>query len=160
MGITPPRGVLLYGPPGCSKTMIAKAVATESHFNFISVKGPELFNKYVGESERAVRETFVRARNVSPCVVFFDELDGIAGERGIGNSDSSGVQSRVLAQLLTEMDGIKPLGNVTILAATNRPDLIDSVIIYIYIIFDICLNYNNNYFQFLLGSFETWKIGS
>jgi len=126
MGITPPRGVLLYGPPGCSKTMIAKAVATESHFNFISVKGPELFNKYVGESERAVRETFMRARSVAPCVVFFDELDGLAGERGMGDS-SSGVHSRVLAQLLTELDGVQPLGNVTILAATNRPDLIDSV---------------------------------
>lgn len=127
MGITPPRGVLLYGPPGCSKTMIAKAVATESHFNFISVKGPELFNKYVGESERAVRETFIRARSVAPCVIFFDELDGLAGERGTGDSGSSGVHSRVLAQLLTELDGVQPLGNVTILAATNRPDLIDSV---------------------------------
>ncbi|XP_025424220.1 spermatogenesis-associated protein 5-like isoform X3 [Sipha flava] len=129
MGITPPRGVLLYGPPGCSKTMIAKAVATESHFNFISVKGPELFNKYVGESERAVRETFMRARSVAPCVVFFDELDGLAGERGVGDSGSSGVHSRVLAQLLTELDGVQPLGNVTILAATNRPDLIDSALL-------------------------------
>ncbi|KAE9537179.1 hypothetical protein AGLY_006202 [Aphis glycines] len=129
MGITPPRGVLLYGPPGCSKTMIAKAVATESHFNFISVKGPELFNKYVGESERAVRETFMRARSVAPCVVFFDELDGLAGERGAGDSGSSGVHSRVLAQLLTELDGVQPLGNVTILAATNRPDLIDSALL-------------------------------
>ncbi|XP_050423039.1 ribosome biogenesis protein SPATA5 [Adelges cooleyi] len=129
MGITPPRGVLLYGPPGCSKTMIAKAVATESHFNFISVKGPELFNKYVGESERAVRETFLRARNVAPCVVFFDELDGLAGERGAGDNSSGGVHSRVLAQLLTELDGVQPLGNVTILAATNRPDLIDSALL-------------------------------
>ncbi|XP_050542407.1 ribosome biogenesis protein SPATA5-like [Daktulosphaira vitifoliae] len=129
MGISPPRGVLLYGPPGCSKTMIAKAVATESHFNFISIKGPELFKKYVGESERAVRETFKRAKSVAPCVVFFDELDGLAGERGIGDSGSSSVHSRVLAQLLTELDGVQPLGNVTILAATNRPDLIDSALL-------------------------------
>jgi len=142
MGITPPRGVLLYGPPGCSKTMIAKAVATESHFNFISVKGPELFNKYVGESERAVRETFMRARSVAPCVVFFDELDGLAGERGTGDSGSSGVHSRVLAQLLTELDGVQPLGNVTILAATNRPDLIDSVIII------IIFNFRQSYFKY------------
>jgi len=149
MGITPPRGVLLYGPPGCSKTMIAKAVATESHFNFISVKGPELFNKYVGESERAVRETFMRARSVAPCVVFFDELDGLAGERGMGDSGSSGVHSSVLAQLLTELDGVQPLGNVTILAATNRPDLIDSVII----IFKFSFYFNIKlpiYFQALL----------
>ncbi|XP_073497488.1 ATPase family gene 2 protein homolog A isoform X2 [Phyllobates terribilis] len=123
MGIQPPKGVLLYGPPGCSKTMIAKAVANESGLNFLTVKGPELMNKYVGESERSVREIFRKARAVSPAVLFFDEIDALAVERG--SSGAGNVADRVLAQLLTEMDGIEQLKDVVILAATNRPDLID-----------------------------------
>ncbi|XP_071975476.1 ATPase family gene 2 protein homolog A isoform X2 [Engystomops pustulosus] len=123
MGIQPPKGVLLYGPPGCSKTMIAKALANESGLNFLTVKGPELMNKYVGESERAVREIFRKARAVSPAILFFDEIDALAVERG--SSGAGNVADRVLAQLLTEMDGIEQLKDVVILAATNRPDLID-----------------------------------
>ncbi|XP_018416621.1 PREDICTED: spermatogenesis-associated protein 5 isoform X1 [Nanorana parkeri] len=126
MGIEPPKGVLLYGPPGCSKTMIAKAIANESGLNFLTVKGPELMNKYVGESERAVREIFRKARAVSPAVLFFDEIDALAVERG--SSGSGNVADRVLAQLLTEMDGIEQLKDVVILAATNRPDLIDKAL--------------------------------
>ncbi|XP_054647866.1 ribosome biogenesis protein SPATA5 [Dunckerocampus dactyliophorus] len=127
MGIQPPKGVLLYGPPGCSKTMIAKALANESGLNFLAVKGPELLSKYVGESERAVREVFRKARVVAPSVVFFDEIDALASERG-SSSASGGVGDRVLAQLLTEMDGIEQLRNVTVLAATNRPDMIDKAL--------------------------------
>ncbi|XP_062281328.1 ATPase family gene 2 protein homolog A isoform X1 [Scomber scombrus] len=127
MGIQPPKGVLLYGPPGCSKTMIAKALANESGLNFLAVKGPELLNKYVGESERAVREVFRKARAVSPAIVFFDEIDALASERG-SSSGSGGVGDRVLAQLLTEMDGIEQLRDVTVLAATNRPDMIDKAL--------------------------------
>ncbi|EMP38581.1 Spermatogenesis-associated protein 5 [Chelonia mydas] len=126
MGIQPPKGVLLYGPPGCSKTMIAKALANESGLNFLAVKGPELMNKYVGESEQAVREIFRKARAVSPSVLFFDEIDALAVERG-RSSGAGNVADRVLAQLLTEMDGIEQLKDVTILAATNRPDMIDKV---------------------------------
>ncbi|XP_055406533.1 ATPase family gene 2 protein homolog A isoform X10 [Bubalus kerabau] len=124
MGIQPPKGVLLYGPPGCSKTMIAKALANESGLNFLAIKGPELMNKYVGESERAVREIFRKARAVAPSIIFFDELDALAVERG-SSSGAGNVADRVLAQLLTEMDGIEQLKNVTVLAATNRPDRID-----------------------------------
>ncbi|KAJ4946257.1 hypothetical protein JOQ06_023925, partial [Pogonophryne albipinna] len=124
MGIQPPKGVLLYGPPGCSKTMIAKALANESGLNFLAIKGPELLSKYVGESERAVREVFRKARAVAPSIVFFDEIDALASERG-SSSGSGGVGDRVLAQLLTEMDGIEQLRDVTVLAATNRPDMID-----------------------------------
>ncbi|XP_075785968.1 ATPase family gene 2 protein homolog A isoform X4 [Pelodiscus sinensis] len=127
MGIQPPKGVLLYGPPGCSKTMIAKALANESGLNFLAVKGPELMNKYVGESERAVREIFRKARAVSPSVLFFDEIDALAVERG-RSSGAGNVADRVLAQLLTEMDGIEQLKDVTILAATNRPDMIDKAL--------------------------------
>uniref|UniRef100_A0ABM5GJD7 vesicle-fusing ATPase n=1 Tax=Pogona vitticeps TaxID=103695 RepID=A0ABM5GJD7_9SAUR len=127
MGIQPPKGVLLYGPPGCSKTMIAKALAHESGLNFLAVKGPELMNKYVGESERAVREIFRKARTVSPSILFFDEIDALAVERG-SSSGSGNVADRVLAQLLTEMDGIEQLKDVTILAATNRPDMIDKAL--------------------------------
>ncbi|XP_058504928.1 ATPase family gene 2 protein homolog A [Solea solea] len=127
MGIQPPRGVLLYGPPGCSKTMIAKALAHESGLNFLAIKGPELLSKYVGESERAVREVFRKARAVAPSIVFFDEIDALAGERG-SSSGSAGVGDRVLAQLLTEMDGIEQLQDVTVLAATNRPDMIDKAL--------------------------------
>ncbi|CAJ1059149.1 ribosome biogenesis protein SPATA5 [Xyrichtys novacula] len=126
MGIQPPKGVLLYGPPGCSKTMIAKALANESGLNFLAVKGPELLSKYVGESERAVREVFRKARAVAPSIVFFDEIDALASERG--GSSSGGVGDRVLAQLLTEMDGIEQLQDVTVLAATNRPDMIDKAL--------------------------------
>jgi len=120
MGIKPPRGVLMYGPPGCSKTMIAKALANESGLNFLSIKGPELFSKWVGESEKAVRELFRRARAVAPSIVFFDEIDALGGARGEGGSK---VGERVLAQLLTEMDGVESLVGVTVLAATNRPDM-------------------------------------
>ncbi|KAI5628884.1 spermatogenesis-associated protein 5, partial [Silurus asotus] len=127
LAITPPKGVLLYGPPGCSKTMIAKALANESKLNFIAIKGPELLSKYVGESERAVREVFRKARSVAPSIVFFDEIDALAVERS-SSSGSSGVADRVLAQLLTEMDGIEQLKDVTVLAATNRPDMIDKAL--------------------------------
>ncbi|XP_077156472.1 ATPase family gene 2 protein homolog A isoform X3 [Paroedura picta] len=127
MGIQPPKGVLLYGPPGCSKTLIAKALAHESGLNFLTVKGPELMNKYVGESERAVREIFRKARAVAPSILFFDEVDALAVERG-SSSSSGNVADRVLAQLLTEMDGIELLRDVTILAATNRPDMIDKAL--------------------------------
>lgn len=127
MGIQPPKGVLLYGPPGCSKTMIAKALANESGLNFLAIKGPELMNKYVGESERAVREVFRKARAVAPSIIFFDELDALAVERG-SSSGAGNVADRVLAQLLTEMDGIEQLKNVTVLAATNRPDRIDKAL--------------------------------
>ncbi|KAJ6646893.1 ATPase family protein 2 like [Pseudolycoriella hygida] len=124
LGIVPPRGILMFGPPGCSKTMIAKALATESKLNFLSIKGPELFSMWVGESERAVRDLFRKARQVAPAIIFFDEIDAIGGERSTGSS----VKERVLAQLLTEMDGVNALNNVTIVAATNRPDLIDKAL--------------------------------
>ncbi|XP_044060347.1 ATPase family protein 2 homolog isoform X2 [Siniperca chuatsi] len=127
MGIQPPKGVLLYGPPGCSKTMIAKALANESGLNFLAIKGPELLSKYVGESERSVREVFRKARAVAPSIIFFDEIDALASERG-SSSGSGGVGDRVLAQLLTEMDGIEQLRDVTVLAATNRPDMIDKAL--------------------------------
>ncbi|XP_041984674.1 ATPase family protein 2 homolog [Aricia agestis] len=126
LGIRPPAGVLLYGPPGCSKTMIAKALATESGLNFLSIKGPELFSKWVGESERAVRDLFTKARQVAPSIIFFDEMDAIGGERGAGEG---GVHERVLAQLLTELDGVVPLNSVTIVAATNRPDKMDRALL-------------------------------
>lgn len=125
LGIAPPRGILMFGPPGCSKTMIAKALATESKVNFLSIKGPELFSMWVGESERAVRDLFRKARQVAPAIIFFDEIDAIGGERSSG---SSSVKERVLAQMLTEMDGVNVLNNVTIVAATNRPDLIDKAL--------------------------------
>eukprot|EP00045_Choanoeca_perplexa_P013395 m.151870 g.151870 ORF g.151870 m.151870 type:complete len:775 (-) comp16347_c0_seq8:1148-3472(-) len=125
--IQPPRGVLLYGPPGCSKTLMAKALATESQLNFIAIKGPELFSKYVGESERAVRTVFRRARAAAPSIIFFDEIDSLGAKRG--QRMSNNVADRVLSQLLTEMDGIVRLSNVTILAATNRPDLVDPALL-------------------------------
>ncbi|RWS23855.1 hypothetical protein B4U80_01942, partial [Leptotrombidium deliense] len=128
MGIAPPKGILLYGPPGCSKTMVGKALATESKLNFISIKGPELFSKWVGESERSVRELFRKARQASPAIIFFDEIDALAAERG-GNENASAVGDRVLAQILTEMDGIESLDGVIIVAATNRPDKIDKALL-------------------------------
>lgn len=130
MGITPPKGVLMFGPPGCSKTMIAKALATESKVNFLNIRGPELFSKWVGESEKAVREIFRKARQVAPSIIFIDEIDALGGERGSSSSGSgSNVQERVLAQLLTELDGVTALGNVTLVAATNRPDKIDKALL-------------------------------
>ncbi|GBG28564.1 26S proteasome regulatory subunit 7 [Hondaea fermentalgiana] len=131
MGIRPPQGVLLYGPPGCSKTLLAKAIATECKMNFIAIKGPELFNKWVGESERAVHEVFRKARLAEPTVVFFDEIDALAGARGAGADAGSagGVADRVLSQLLTEMDGIEARKRVIVVAATNRPDLVDAALL-------------------------------
>jgi len=122
------KGVLLYGPPGTGKTLLAKAVANEAQSNFISIKGPELLNKYVGESEKGVREIFEKARANAPTVVFFDEIDSIAGERG-RNMGDSGVGERVVSQLLTELDGIEDLEDVVVIATSNRPDLIDSALL-------------------------------
>ncbi|MBQ2762555.1 MAG: CDC48 family AAA ATPase [Candidatus Methanomethylophilaceae archaeon] len=127
MNAVPPRGILMYGPPGTGKTMLAKAVATESEANFISVKGPEFLSKWVGESEKAVRETFRKARQAAPCVIFMDEIDSITSERGTG-SDSN-VTERVISQLLTEMDGLTALNDVVVIAATNRPDIIDPALL-------------------------------
>eukprot|EP00935_MAST-01C_sp_MAST-1C-sp1_P000043 g43.t1 len=125
LGLTMPAGVLLHGPPGCGKTLLAKAIARESGANFISIKGPELLDKFVGESERAVRQVFTRARASSPCVVFFDELDALCPRRG-SSGEASGVSERVVNQLLTELDGAGPSRrNVFVIAATNRPDIID-----------------------------------
>ena len=127
MNARPPKGILLYGPPGTGKTMLAKAVATESEANFIAIKGPEFLNKWVGESEKAVRETFRKARQASPCVIFMDEIDSITPERGTG-SDSN-VTERVISQMLTEMDGLEALNNVVVIAATNRPDIMDPALL-------------------------------
>lgn len=128
LNATPPKGLLLYGPPGTGKTLLAKAVAHESESNFISVKGPELLNKFVGESEKAVREIFRKARQASPCIIFFDEVDSVAPTRGSSLGDSN-VTERVISQFLTEMDGLEELRNVVIIAATNRPDIIDSALL-------------------------------
>lgn len=127
LGYTMPKGVLLYGPTGTGKTMLAKAVATESEANFISVRGPELLSKWVGESERGVREVFRRARQAAPCVVFFDEIDSLAPVRGLGGD--SMVTERVVSQLLTELDGIQQLSGVIVLAATNRIDMVDTALL-------------------------------
>lgn len=126
LGIKPPKGILLYGPPGCSKTMMAKAVATESQLNFIAIKGPELFSKYVGDTEKAIREIFRKARTCAPSVIFIDEIDALGSQRQ--GSDNT-VNDRVLCTLLNEMDGIEVLKDVTILAATNRPDIIDKALV-------------------------------
>ncbi len=128
VGIRPTKGILLFGPPGTGKTLLAKAVATESEANFIAVRGPELLSKWVGESERGIREVFKKARQAAPCVVFFDEIDAIAPARGMRFGDS-GVTERMVNQLLTEMDGIQTLKNVVVIGATNRIDIIDPALL-------------------------------
>ncbi|MGN6708385.1 MAG: CDC48 family AAA ATPase, partial [Candidatus Nitrosocosmicus sp.] len=125
---TPPKGILLYGPPGTGKTLMAKAAANESEANFISIKGPELLSKWVGESEKGVREIFRKARQSAPCIIFFDELDAIAPTRG-GEHGDSHVTERVISQFLTEMDGLEILTNVVVIGATNRPDIIDPALL-------------------------------
>ncbi len=127
LGISPPKGILLYGPPGVGKTLLAKAVAKESEANFINVKGPSLLSMWVGKSEEGVRKVFERARQVSPCVVFFDEIDALAGKRGMEMGTK--VTERVLNQMLSEMDGIEDLKNVVVIGATNRPDMLDSALL-------------------------------
>ena len=127
LGVRPPRGILLYGAPGSGKTLLAKAVANESEANFISVKGPELLSKWVGESEKAVREVFKKARQVSPCIIFFDEVDSLAPKRGA--SSDSHVSERVVNQLLTEIDGMEDMHDVVVIAATNRPDIVDTALL-------------------------------
>ncbi len=128
MGISPPKGILLYGPPGCGKTLLARAVATESKANFISIKGPELLSKWVGESEKAIREVFRKAKMAAPCIIFFDEFDSIAPSRGRHSSDS-GVSEKVLSQFLTELDGLEVMKDIVVIAATNRPDILDPALI-------------------------------
>jgi len=128
MGIEPPKGILLFGPPGCGKTLLAKAVATESEANFIAVRGPEVLSKWVGESEKAIRKVFQKARQAAPCIVFFDEIDSIAPRRGLYGGES-GVTERLVNQLLTEMDGIEKLKSVVVIAATNRPDILDPALL-------------------------------
>jgi transitional endoplasmic reticulum ATPase len=125
---TPPKGILLYGPPGTGKTLMAKAAANESEANFISIKGPELISKWVGESEKGVREVFRKARQAAPCIIFFDEIDAIAPRRG-GDIGDSHVTERLISQLLTELDGLEVLTNVIVIAATNRPDIIDAALL-------------------------------
>ena len=129
-GMQPSRGVLFYGPPGCGKTLLAKAIANECQSNFISIKGPELLTMWFGESEANVRDIFDKARSAAPCVLFFDELDSIAKSRGGGGGgDAGGASDRVINQILTEMDGMGSKKNVFIIGATNRPDIIDSAIL-------------------------------
>ena len=128
LGIDPPKGILLYGPPGCGKTLLAKAIATESEANFISIKGPEIFSKWVGESEKAIREIFRKARQAAPCIVFLDEIESIIPRKDL-LEDTSGVSHRVASQLLAEMDGIEDLNNVVVVGATNRPDLLDPAVL-------------------------------
>lgn len=127
VNVRPPKGILIFGPPGTGKTLLAKAVANESEANFISIKGPELLSKYVGESEKAIRETFRKARQSAPTIIFFDELDAIAPTRG--QSFDSHVTERVVSQMLTELDGLEELQNVVVLAATNRPDMVDTALL-------------------------------
>ncbi len=127
-GIKPPKGILISGPPGCGKTLLAKAVANESKVNFISVKGPALLSMYVGESERGVREVFHKARQAAPCIIFFDEIDALLPTRGTGPTDSH-VSERVLSQFLTELDGIEELQGVLVLGATNRVDILDPAVV-------------------------------
>merc|ERR1712100_393378 len=127
-GMAPSKGVLFYGPPGCGKTLMAKAVANECQANFISVKGPELLTMWFGESEANVRDVFEKARGAAPCVLFFDELDSIAQQRGGSSGDGGGASDRVINQLLTEMDGVGAKKNVFVIGATNRPDILDSAL--------------------------------
>jgi transitional endoplasmic reticulum ATPase len=127
-GVRPPRGILLYGPPGTGKTLLARALASQSGINFVSVKGPALLTKYVGESERAIRDLFKRARQSAPCVLLFDEIDALAPSRG-GGSDDGHVSSRVVAQLLTELDGIEDLEGVLVVGTTNRRDMVDPALL-------------------------------
>ncbi|MFL6486185.1 MAG: CDC48 family AAA ATPase [Nitrososphaera sp.] len=127
--IEPPKGILLHGSPGTGKTMIAKAVAATSEANFISIKGPELISKWVGESEKGVREVFRKARQAAPCVIFFDELDAIAPRRGGGSEGDGHVTERVISQMLTELDGLEDLKGVVVIGATNRPDIIDEALL-------------------------------
>jgi len=127
LGVKPPKGVMLYGAPGTGKTLLAKAVANESQANFILVKGPELLSKWVGESEKAVREVFKKARQVSPCIIFFDEIDSLAPKRGLGSDNH--VSERVVNQMLTEIDGLEEMHDVVVIAATNRPDIVDTALL-------------------------------
>ncbi len=127
MGINPPKGVLLYGPPGCGKTLLARAVATESDANFIAVKGPELFSKWVGESEKKVRQLFRRAKQVSPSIIFFDEIDAMVPRRGLGFGEH--VTEKIVSQMLTELSGLEDLHDVVVIAATNRPDMLDAALL-------------------------------
>lgn len=127
LGINPSSGMLLYGPPGCGKTMLARAVANESDSNFISIKGPELLSKWVGESEKKVREIFKKAKQVAPAIIFFDELDALAPKRG--NSNGEEVSERVVSQILTEMSGLEEMNDVVVIGATNRPDMVDSALL-------------------------------
>mgnify|MGYP003331907746 CR=1 FL=1 len=120
--------VLLFGPPGTGKTMLAKAAASQSESNFIAIRGPEILSKWVGDSQKAVRKTFKKARESAPCIVFFDELDAIAPKRGI---ETAGVSDKIVNQLLSEMDGIDTLKNVVVIGATNRPDMLDLSLIHI-----------------------------
>jgi transitional endoplasmic reticulum ATPase len=127
-GIRPPKGILLTGPPGCGKTLLAKAIANESRVNFISVKGPALLSKYVGESERGMRDMFRKAKQAAPCIIFFDEIDALVPARNAGGSDAH-VAERVLSQFLTELDGVEELKGVLVLGATNRPDMLDPAVL-------------------------------
>lgn len=128
-GMEPSKGVLFYGPPGCGKTLLAKAVANECSANFISIKGPELLTMYFGESEANVREVFDKARSSAPCVLFFDELDSIGVARGNSIGDAGGASDRVINQLLTEIDGVGAKKNIFFVGATNRPDILDEALL-------------------------------
>ena len=128
-GMSPSKGVLFYGPPGCGKTLLAKAVANECSANFISIKGPELLTMWFGESEANVREVFDKARSSAPCVLFFDELDSIGTSRGSSMGDAGGAGDRVINQLLTEIDGVGPKKNLFFIGATNRPDILDEALL-------------------------------
>jgi transitional endoplasmic reticulum ATPase len=128
-GMEPSKGVLFYGPPGCGKTLLAKAVANECSANFISIKGPELLTMWFGESEANVREVFDKARSSAPCVLFFDELDSIGTSRGSSMGDAGGAGDRVINQLLTEIDGVGPKKNLFFIGATNRPDILDEALL-------------------------------